>query len=81
MYNNVKELKEMNICKNCKHNKEIAYSHKISCQYFIRNKSKINESPLYKGNIPEYAKSNGWFDFPNSFDPLWISNCEKYKNR
>lgn len=71
----------MSTCNTCKHNKEIAYSHQISCHYFIKNKTKINKSPLYQESVPEYAKNNGWFNFPYSFDPLWISNCEKHKNK
>lgn len=69
----------MKNCNTCKHSSEIAYSNRISCLYFLKNKNKIEESPLYKGNIPEYAKDNGWFDFPVNFDPLWVSNCEKHK--
>jgi len=71
-----------NPCSTCTHRAEIVNSHRVSCQYFLKNKSNMLESPLHKGDVPEYAKTSGWFDFPYDFDPLWVSlNCIGYKHR
>ena len=69
-------------CSTCKHRNEIAYSHRIACEYFSKNLHKLNESPLKNGNVPEYAKENGWFNFPSDFDPLWVdSNCSGHSEK
>ena len=66
-------------CSTCTYRTEIVNSHHVSCQYFWQNKNLIPESPLHKSNIPEYAKTSGWFDFPYDFDPTWIvKKCTGY---
>jgi len=68
-------------CNTCTHRTEIDHSHRISCSYFWKNKNMISESPLHKDNVPEYAKENGWFDFPYDFDPIWVdSDCSGHKD-
>ena len=27
----------------------------------------------------EYGIGNGWFNFPNNFDPLWLENCDGFE--
>lgn len=69
-------------CSTCAHTSEITNSHRISCQYYWKNKNLLDTSPASLCDISDYAKSSGWFDFPYDFDPLWItSDCNGYTHK
>jgi len=67
-------------CKTCKYCTNIIHSHHVTCDYFLKNKNLIIKSPLNSGSVPEYAKENGWFNFPLNFDPIWIENCNIHED-
>ena len=49
----------------------------------ISNTKLKSNSAIHKLNIQadEYGIRSGWFNFPWSFDPVWLKNCDGFENK
>lgn len=61
-------------CYTCKYREDLVYDAHSCC---TNNKS-IKELNI-KAN--QHGISRGWFMWPSNFDPVWLENCDGYKEK
>lgn len=79
-------------CNKCEYKKSIPGDAHIQCTHPDIDESPLgpimalfgvrdNDSALHKLNIQAnpHGVKNGWFMWPMNFDPVWLENCDGYK--
>ena len=60
-----------NKCYNCEYRQELPWS----CH------SRCSKDPSPKVESDPHGIKEGWFNFPNNFDPVWLQKCNSFKHK
>lgn len=60
-------------CYDCKWCREVPRSQFVSCK-------NLKSAKELKVTAEQYGVKNGWFIWPQVFDPVWLRKCEGFEN-